>query len=119
MENLYQGELPVLLEKLKLKVDKVTPLYSEHYPALAQLTSDNAETFKIGHSLRHLSSSVGDMQKIIENAEHGGKIDRDRMYKKMSSVLFSLLKLSKVIKVNMEVIVLGVEEMVEKERANL
>jgi hypothetical protein len=115
--KLHETALPRLLDQLRGMVDEATPLNPESYPALVELTGQNAEAFKIGHSLRHLSSSVGDMQELIENAEHGGKIDYDVMIKKISSATFSLLKLMSVTKASPTVVIQRVVAMAEKEKA--
>lgn len=115
MAELYQGDLPRLLGELRSLVDQSTPLTDDHYPSLKELTGERAHIFKIGHSLRHLSASVGDMQKIIESAEHGELLDSELIYRKIASAMFSLLKLTRVTRVGLDVIVLYIEEIAEKE----
>lgn len=106
------------LDQLIALVASATPLTKEAYPALGELTGERKVAFKIGHSLRHLSSSSGDMQKTIGDAEHGDPIDIALLRRKVFSASFSICKLCEILGISGKQLMEGVENLVEIEKAH-
>lgn len=98
-------------------VHSSTPLTEDNYPALAQLSGDPRENFLVGHSLRHLSKSVGKMHAFVENAEHGGELKKEEIQEKIIASCFSLCKLCAILGVSGNDLVEGIAKMAENERA--
>jgi hypothetical protein len=107
------------LEYLIQLVNDATPLTGDEYPALKELSlTSNRLNFIVGHSLRHLSSSTGQMQKIVEHAEHGGILSFTEMSDKIVSALFSLLKLCHTLDMDEDDLIRGLEKMVNEYKEN-
>ena len=100
------------LNELIALVADATPTTAQQYPALKELTGANAENFLLGHSLRHLSGSTGDLQKIIEGAEHDSVVDKELFKRKLFSAQFSLCKLYSLFGMEEINVVEGVEKLV-------
>jgi hypothetical protein len=100
-------------------VNLATPLTPEHYPALAQLSGNPRENFIVGHSIRHLSKSVGKMQAVIESAEHGDQLDKKQIEEKLAAATFSICKLCSVLGITADKLADGVYEMVKAEQSRL
>jgi hypothetical protein len=99
-------------------VHSSTPLTPENYPALEQLLGEPRENFLVGHSLRHVSKSVGKMQGLVETAEHGGKLDKEELKKKIFASSFSLCKLCAILGISGNELIDGVYQMAEEEGKN-
>lgn len=97
-------------------VHSSTPLTEDNYPALAQLSGDPKENFLVGHSLRHLSKSVGKMHAFVENAEHGGELKKEEIKEKIIASCFSLCKLCAILGVSGNDLVEGIAKMAEYEQ---
>jgi hypothetical protein len=96
-------------------VHSSTPLTEDNYPVLAQLSGDPREHFIVGHSLRHLSKSVGKMQAFIEAAEHGESLNKEKLKEKVIAASFSICKLCAVLGISGDELVAGVAGMAQKE----
>jgi hypothetical protein len=96
-------------------VHSSTPLTEDNYPALAQLSGDPRQNFLVGHSLRHLSKSVGKMHAFVENAEHGGELKKEEIKEKIIASCFSLCKLCAILDISGNDLVESIAKMAEKE----
>lgn len=72
------------------------PLTKEEYPDLQYLPEERHRRHLVGHSLRHLSSSTGQMQKLVEHAEHGELFDEKAVRQLIASAMFTICKLCEV-----------------------
>ncbi len=111
------------MEKEKFTVQQLidfvhssTPLTEDNYPALAQLSGNLKENFLVGHSLRHLSKSVGKMHAFVESAEHGGELNKEEIKQKIIASCFSLSKLCAILDISGNDLVGGVYQMAEEEK---
>src|SRR4051812_45950299 len=79
---------------LKDLVSKETPLTVESYPVVEGMTDYQRQLFFIKHSLHHAAMTVGKLQGIMHEADHGEKLEMDKLKQKTVSLMFTCYKLS-------------------------
>lgn len=63
------------------------------YPVVGKLDENEKFNFSIAHSLKHLAKSTGKIAAELEEGDHGGTVDREKIKKATISSMISILKL--------------------------
>ena len=81
-------------ELLKDLVGKETPLSVASYPVIEGMTDYQKQLFFIKHSLHHAAITVGKLHGILHEADHGEKLEIEKLQQKTVSLMFTCYKLS-------------------------
>lgn len=67
---------------LRVVIDTIGTAYAfvpEKYPALEGATSEQTRLFAVGHSLKHMAKTTGNIAAVLEAADHGATVRYDRL----------------------------------------
>ena len=98
MSEVASTDLRVVMEYIASRFT-FTP---EHYPLLAKLGLSERQPFAIGHSVKHLQKSLGEIAAESESLDHGGPMDINVLREATAKMLVSTLKLAEEIGMSAE-----------------
>jgi hypothetical protein len=98
MNNIHATN--AVFEHLQKLIGLETPLTVQEYPRIEGMNEDQKHHFFIKHSLEHASMTLGKLNEVMHEADHGGQLDTAELKQKTVSMFFTLFKLSFVIGVS-------------------
>jgi len=111
MEQEKLKTLQESFELLKDLVGKETPLTVESYPVVEGMTDYQKQLFFIKHSLHYAGMTVGKLNGILHEADHGEKLEVEKLKQKVVSLMFTCYKLSFTLGITPEEFVKDMDEL--------
>ncbi len=74
-------------------VSEAYPINTKDYPVTEKLNPEEKLNFSMTHIGKHISKSLGKIMSELENGDHGGVVDMEKIEKATIRLMISVLKL--------------------------